>query len=422
MQNSPAQVVFTQDDSTQDVSVQDVSVQDSSTQNASAQLQSNVVPAGTSTAGEMLLAAVPAMTSESLPALKPSDLSAGTPTVAAGAVPGRSMKAEPIPTATAKLPTKNEASTQLSPASSPYVMPAAPSTGSNSAVLQPGNSTLTNSTVKIAATKRADSTGAAAPLVHGVAVQSTYDFSEAGPLNGIGSTAGDSSGAKQDDSNSPVSAPQSKDEAVAGAAAAAVQATPLQSTMVPLHLQGSPASQPLQDSPAPATSASASVLTPAKGTELDVSSSPDLKGVVNTSKLVQTLNQSEMRVGMRSTEFGDISIRTSSTRDSIVTQISLDHAELATSLAAHIPDMQARLEGHGNFEVRINTEHQNNGTASTMSDTNSGSQSRQQDQGSRSYFSSSYSNSSLLNSVLPTATLAATLQNAGNDGRIDVQA
>ena len=66
---------------------------------------------------------------------------------------------------------------------------------------------------------------------------------------------------------------------------------------------------------------------------------------MSTSRLIQTLGQTEMRVGLRSSEFGDISIRTSSTRDNVFAQISLDHADLAKSLATHIPEMQAKLGG-----------------------------------------------------------------------------
>jgi hypothetical protein len=80
---------------------------------------------------------------------------------------------------------------------------------------------------------------------------------------------------------------------------------------------------------------------------------PQAVPVINTAKLIQTMGQSEMRVGMRSNDFGNISISTSATRDLISAQISLDHGELARTLAAHLPEMQARLGGNQAMDVRI---------------------------------------------------------------------
>ena len=56
---------------------------------------------------------------------------------------------------------------------------------------------------------------------------------------------------------------------------------------------------------------------------------------------------------MRSNDFGNISISTSATRDLISAQISLDHGELARTLAAHLPEMQERLGGNQAMDVRI---------------------------------------------------------------------
>jgi hypothetical protein len=72
------------------------------------------------------------------------------------------------------------------------------------------------------------------------------------------------------------------------------------------------------------------------------------------------MGQSEMRVGMRSNEFGNISISTSATRDLVSAQISLDHGELAKALAVHLPEMQAKLGSYQAMDVRIDM----NGAAS----------------------------------------------------------
>jgi len=88
---------------------------------------------------------------------------------------------------------------------------------------------------------------------------------------------------------------------------------------------------------------------------------PQAVPVINTAKLIQSMGQSEMRVGMRSDDFGNISISTSATRDLISAQISLDHGELARTLATHLPEMQARLGGNQAMDVRIEMNGQSTG-------------------------------------------------------------
>lgn len=104
---------------------------------------------------------------------------------------------------------------------------------------------------------------------------------------------------------------------------------------------------------------------------------PQAAPVINTAKLVQSMSQSVMRLGMRSNEFGNISISTSSTRDVVSAQISLEHGELAKTLAAHLPEMQARLGGNQPMDVRIDmngasTSGQETGSFSGMSNDSAG--------------------------------------------------
>ena len=94
---------------------------------------------------------------------------------------------------------------------------------------------------------------------------------------------------------------------------------------------------------------------------------PQAPPIINTARLIQSMGQSEMRVGMRSNEFGNISISTSSTRDLISAQISLDHSELAKALAAHLPEFQERLGTHQAVDVRIDLNGQGPGSSSGMS-------------------------------------------------------
>ena len=51
-----------------------------------------------------------------------------------------------------------------------------------------------------------------------------------------------------------------------------------------------------------------------------------------------------MHVGMRSAEFGDISIRTSISQQQLVAQIVLlDHSDLSQAISAHVSTMQTKL-------------------------------------------------------------------------------
>jgi hypothetical protein len=79
---------------------------------------------------------------------------------------------------------------------------------------------------------------------------------------------------------------------------------------------------------------------------------------INSARLIQSMSETEMRVGMHSSEFGDISIRTMVSQQQVQAQISVDHNELSSALSAHIPAMQAKLGNeyglHASIEVSQN--------------------------------------------------------------------
>jgi flagellar hook-length control protein FliK len=68
---------------------------------------------------------------------------------------------------------------------------------------------------------------------------------------------------------------------------------------------------------------------------------------LNTAKLIQSLGQTEMRVGLRSAEFGEVSIRSSISQQQVVAQISAAHGELARAISDHLPSLQAKLDHYG---------------------------------------------------------------------------
>lgn len=150
---------------------------------------------------------------------------------------------------------------------------------------------------------------------------------------------------------------------------------------------------------------------------------PQASQVVNSAKLIQSMGQSEMRVGMRSNEFGNISISTSSTKDSITAQISLEHSELAKELAAHLPEVQARLGGDQAVNVRIDmnggTAGHGTGTSSSMSN-GSADQSR----GGRQQSSNAvqgYASNGMVERQSSAAVAAAATGYSIQDARLDIR-
>jgi hypothetical protein len=138
------------------------------------------------------------------------------------------------------------------------------------------------------------------------------------------------------------------------------------------HAQSMTIALPLQPTLAVAGIAGRATMAPDNALLAPAAVAQSLPGI-NTAKLIQTIGQSEMRVGMRSTEFGNISISTSATREMISAQISLDHRELAKILAAHLPEMQARLGTNQTVEMRIDVNGSQGGrsTGSSADMTNS---------------------------------------------------
>ena len=79
---------------------------------------------------------------------------------------------------------------------------------------------------------------------------------------------------------------------------------------------------------------------------------------INAAKLIQSMGESEMRVGMHSTEFGDISIRTTISQQQMVTQISLSHSDLSQAISAHVATVQAKLGEDYGLHASIEINHQ----------------------------------------------------------------
>jgi hypothetical protein len=74
---------------------------------------------------------------------------------------------------------------------------------------------------------------------------------------------------------------------------------------------------------------------------------------IHAASVIQAMGGTEMRLGMRSVEFGDISIRTSVTPQQMVTQISVDHSDLSQAISAHASSVQARFQNEYGMQASI---------------------------------------------------------------------
>jgi hypothetical protein len=136
--------------------------------------------------------------------------------------------------------------------------------------------------------------------------------------------------------------------------------------------------------------------------------------VINSAKLIQAMGQTEMRVGMHSSDFGDISIRTSGTQQQMSAQISLDHSELSQTIAAHISSVETKLGNEHGIQASI----QINNQGSTHS-----SDSQQPSQRQQNAFAGSARTVDATDAAeAETKTTIGMLVAAGNDHRLDIRA
>jgi hypothetical protein len=97
---------------------------------------------------------------------------------------------------------------------------------------------------------------------------------------------------------------------------------------------------------------------------------------INSARLIQAVGETEMRVGMHSLEFGDISIRTSVTQQQMVTQISVDHGALGAEISSRIPSMQEKLGSDHGMHASIQIEQ----SGSSLANDNGRDESSQREQ------------------------------------------
>ena len=89
---------------------------------------------------------------------------------------------------------------------------------------------------------------------------------------------------------------------------------------------------------------------------------------INTVQVLSRMSTTEMRVGMRSDEFGSISIATSLSPGNVTAQIALDHSvlggALSQALVTHLPGIEERLGSTLGVTARVEIQHADSGSGS----------------------------------------------------------
>ncbi len=148
-------------------------------------------------------------------------------------------------------------------------------------------------------------------------------------------------------------------------------------------------------------------------------SDPQAMPGITGAQLTQSMRSSEMKLGMQSTEFGNISISTSLNHQAISAQISIDHAELGRALAVHLPAIEEKLGSAYGVQARVELRESNNPSSSSESGySNSGQQSREQRQSETG--SSSNTQGAMFDRVANRSTLTPANM-AANGSRLDIR-
>ncbi len=113
--------------------------------------------------------------------------------------------------------------------------------------------------------------------------------------------------------------------------------------------------------------------------------------MVHSARLIQSIQQTDMRVGINSAEFGAISIHTSTSQGLTSSEITLGHAELAKAINAHLSAMQDRPGPVQALSVRVETSSFTGGSSAGFSQ---GSQDQRQQRSEVSHPSNSRSTGS----------------------------
>ena len=275
--------------------------------------------------------------------------------------------------------------------------PVALAPGNKTDVLQPSSKAVQKSVGDAVGAKSSDLTNSA-------------DSGKVKAADAVGAVAGASSHSTQSNGqgmqHSQPDASQAEvvmQKAVDGGAVQA-QAVPMHAAIHEAATAGAPNGP--QDAAHPGVARGDAGATPLDGDE------PTATSGVNTARLIQTMSETEIRLGMHSAEFGNISIRTSVSQQQMLAQISLDHGDLSQAISSHISWMQAKLGNDYGLQTLIQVNHQG---ASASGD--QGSAQREQ----RAFAPSVRGESAVVPAELDVGTSAGVLTGTFDGYRLDIR-
>ncbi len=227
---------------------------------------------------------------------------------------------------------------------------------------------------------------------------------------GAATSTGSSTGSQTGGQSAPHSAADTSQAATLVAKSADVSATPTQAVAMHTTSHGAVGGSVESNKDAAAQSN--------RGPEAAMNSSDAEDSVtrssINTSKLMQTMSESEMRVGMHSSEFGNISIRTTVSPQQMIAQISTDHTDLGQAISAHAASVETRLGNDSGLRTLIEVNQQ-----AASSSGNSGSSPQREQQ---AFVRSVRADSTAVPVEADVGVIPAALVNASNGYRLDIRA
>lgn len=137
---------------------------------------------------------------------------------------------------------------------------------------------------------------------------------------------------------------------------------------------------------------------------------------INTANVIQKMSETEMHVGMRSADFGEVSIRTLVSQQQMTAQISVDHSDLGKAISAHIPAMEAKIGGDLGLRALVEV------SQSGMSFSGDRGFSSQREQQSFAQPAQNQGAPVFAEADQPVARMAATAISTDNGYRLDIRA
>jgi hypothetical protein len=233
-----------------------------------------------------------------------------------------------------------------------------------------------------------------------------------GKITETSGSAGDASQQGAQSNKQPAQHAQPDTSQVAAIAPKATDGAPTQAQLIPAHVA------PTQ----PATTAGTQTLaSPAPVPQRGEAAMPSLEGDdaapatgLNAARILQTMGETEMRVGMHSTDFGSISIRASVSPQQMVAQISLDHGDLGQAIASHASAVQTKLGNDFGMHASIEVNQQQ---ASSSGQPGSSPQKEQ-----REFIRSAGGDNAAVPAEAETGLVYAAPAGAGDGPRLDIRA